>query len=913
MPLTFIRNPLFNAIIFAGMTLSATALQAQDNTSNPDDTLDELEEIIVTGSRIVRKGLTSTSPVHSTSKQQIRMDRAVTVEDIASKLPQTASGANSTGATVGDSLGSSTIDLRGLGQNRTLVLINGTRAVPFSFRNSVDVNAIPAGLINRVDVLTGGAAAVYGADAVAGVVNFIMDDDFEGFDISVGGEFPDGGAEQYNVDLTFGTDIHDGRGHVTGYVGYSRREELLAGERSFTRNSETLIPGEGGNFTDVASGNFFSFDDAGNQQSDRQTVNITPQRYLIQPLDRSSGGLFFNYGLMEDKLEVYGRATFSQMENTGAGSTGQTPVSINEEVTITSDNPYLTAEQASLLTFDSNGEAQVNVERNLGFGLQETRTDRNTYQYQLGLRGDITENISWDLYGQYGRTDGTAVVINNGIRNDGSGNSRFADIANSLNIFGPDTDLSSLSNDIIHSKRQREQSVAAITLSGDSSDWFQLPAGPVGFAVGYELREEDGSQTPGTALALNLAYGLGGIGDLNDGFTSKEFYSEILVPIISDLPLVQELSLEGAYRVADYTNTDVGDTYKYGLSWTVNDDIRVRATRTTSVRAPNLGEFAGPEVQLTLALFDPDSASFIPRLGGRFDGDPCLDGRGDAAQCERLGAAAPGTSFDTSAAIYSFGGNADIKPEESEATTLGIVYTPNYLSGLSITLDYYDIEITDAVSQIQPISALTNCYIDNPSAGNPLCGAVLRDPTTGLISQALVNDFNLASLQQKGYDLGVVYSFDAPDGMGESFKISYQGNKVTDQTRQNNATVDAIDCKGTFGTSCTGDFASILQADYRHRATLDWFFADSWNLQLSWRRIGEVENVLDRSDKIDAQDYLDLAAIWNVNTQLQISFGVDNLSDETPPLPNSSGNLYGTVSEYDVMGITGGVSARWHF
>jgi len=361
------------------------------------------------------------------------------------------------------------------------------------------------------------------------------------------------------------------------------------------------------------------------------------------------------------------------------------------------------------------------------------------------------------------------------------------------------------------------------------------------------------------------------------------------------------------------TNTEVGDTYKYGLSWSVNDDLRFRATHQTSVRAPNLGEFAGPEVQLSLALFDPTSPSFIPRLGGRYDGDPCLDGRGDAAQCANFGAAAPGTAFDTASVIYSFGGNRNIKPEKSETTTIGLVFTPESLSGLTLTLDYYDIEITDAVSQIQPISALTSCYIDNPVAGNPLCGAVLRDPTTGLISQALVNDFNLASLKQTGYDFGFSYDFDAPDGFGEQLRISYQGNIVTDQSRQNNATVEALDCKGTFGTSCTGDFASILQADYRHRATLDWFVSDSWNAQLSWRRVGEVANVLDSSDRISAQNYIDLAAVWGVSDRLTLTFGIDNAFDEEPPIPMSNGNLFGTVSEYDVIGRTLGTSLRFAY
>ncbi|MFC4701366.1 TonB-dependent receptor domain-containing protein [Glaciecola siphonariae] len=899
---TYPLKPLAKCILFAlsgSMLLSANANSQQDN----DSVGDNAEVVEITGSRIARTELTATSPVFTVSELQLETDQVVNVEDIIRKLPQAAAGANSTGATVGDSLGSSTIDLRGLGQNRTLVLVNGSRIVPFSFRNAVDVNAIPAGLIKRVEVLTGGAAAVYGADAVAGVVNFILDDEYEGFETTAGYEFTDGGGETFNIDATMGTSIDNGRGNVTAYVGYSKREELLAGERDFTQGSPTNVAGRGGNFIDITSGNSFAFDDAGTLVNQAQTTNITPQRYLVQPLERLTGNVFFNYELFEDAVEMYGRAMFTQVRVTGAGSTGQTPVTVNEQINIAADNPFLNDAIRSQLTFDANGQAAVAVQKNLGFGLQETRTVRDTLQFQVGFRGDITDFIGWDIYGQYGRTDGTAKVYNNGIRSD------FQNIANTRNIFGP-TDLSDLSSTLIHSNRERIQSVVNLNISGDSSDFFELPAGAIGFAVGYEYRDEEGVQTPGAALAGGTAYGLGGISAIDAGFDTKEFYGEVLIPVLKDLPFVKELSVEGAYRKSDYSNVDSASTNKVGVSWAITEDLRVRATRQTAIRAPNLGEFAGPEVALSLALFDPNSPSFIPRLGGRFDGDPCLDGRGDSAQCQRLGAAAPGTTFDTSQAIYTFGGNDAIEPEESETTSMGLVFTPSALGDLAITVDYYDIEITDAVSQIQPIAALTSCYIDDPSEGNPLCGAVLRDPATGLISQTLVNDFNLAVLSQSGFDVGVRYGFGDIGESVQNLQLSYQGNIVNDQSRQNNATVAALDCKGTFGTSCTGDFASIVQADYRHRAWVD-FSVEAIDVQIGWRFIGEVSAALDDSITIGSQSYIDVAATYKFADKYELTFGIDNLFDEEPPIPEAGGNFFGTVSDYDVIGRTIGMTFRF--
>ncbi len=425
------------------------------------------EVITVTGSRIQRTELVSSSPVVSVDEAQIHLDRAVNVEDITAKLPQAAAGANSTGATVGDSFGSSTIDLRGLGQNRTLVLIDGTRAVPFSFRNSVDVNTIPAGLIKRVDVLTGGAAAVYGADAVAGVVNFVLDDDFTGAEFSTSYESADGGNEKLNFEAIFGGDIAEGRGHVTGYLGYTERKELLAGERSYALDNSTPLINSGGYYTDVASGNSLAITDAGSVSNERQTTDFTADRYLTQPMDRFSTGLLFDVDVSNSAV-AYGRAMYSKVTVKGAGASGQTPIFVNEQVTLTSNNPYIPSELRDQLTFDSEGNARVNVERNLGLGVQHTKAVRDSMQFQLGLKGDLTDYLRYDVYGQYGKTDEVATIYNNAYRNDNSGNSRFAALANSVDIFDPNLDLTDFSDPLIYTTRDRTQSVISATLSGDS-------------------------------------------------------------------------------------------------------------------------------------------------------------------------------------------------------------------------------------------------------------------------------------------------------------------------------------------------------------------------------------------------------------------------------------------------------------
>lgn len=893
------------------ITLAVTAAffsyapMAQEQSQKADKT----EVISITGSRIQRTELVSSSAVASVDQVQIKLDRAVNVEDITTKLPQAAAGANSTGSTVGDSFGSSTIDLRGLGQNRTLVLIDGTRAVPFSFRNSVDVNMIPTGLIKRVDVLTGGAAAVYGADAVSGVVNFILNDDFNGAEFSSSYETADGGNETLNFEGIFGGDIADGLGHITGYLGYSERKELLAGERDYAMRNANSIINTGGYYTDVATGKAFAVNAGGSVLDERQTTSSTADLYLTQPMKRLSSGLLFDFDLT-DNATAYGRVMYSQVTVEGAGASGQAPISVNQAVTLTADNAFLTDDVRNRLTFDADGNAQVNVERNLGLGVQHTKAERDSIQLQLGIKGDITDYLRYDVYGQYGKTDETATLYNNAYTVDGSGNNRFAALANSVDLFDPNLDLSNFSNPLIYTTRERTENVLAATVSGDSSALFTLPDGPIDFAIGYEYRKETGEQTPGDAFRNGTSFATVSAFDMDASFDSEEFYAEVLIPVVSDVAFAKEVSIEGAYRVSEYSNTEAEDTYKIGLNWAINDDIRLRANKLTAFRAPNLGEFASPISGLSLALFDQTSDQFVARFAGRYNGDPCLLGTGDTAQCERYGAPAIGTAYDSSTAHYTYGGNPDIKPEQAESETLGIVYTPGYIEGFDVSIDYYHIDISDAVSQIQPGAALQSCYIDNPDASNPLCGAVLRDPTTGFITTAIVNDFNLASIEQSGIDIATNYIIDAPDAIGGKLKFSYQGNLVTEQTRQNNATVAAIDCKGTYGSACSGDFASVLQADYKHRATLDWQL-DTMNVQLGWRRIGDVDYASDRSTSISAQDYFDFAASWQATDQVVLNFGIDNLFDKQPPTPSAGANHFNTVSDYDVIGRTVGLAIRY--
>ena len=221
------------------------------------------------------------------------------------------------------------------------------------------------------------------------------------------------------------------QGHVTGYLGYSERKELLAGERDYAMQNANSIINTGGYYTDRASGNAFAIDASGGLVDERQTTSSTADLYLTQPMKRLSSGLLFDFDLSEDTT-AYGRVMYSQVTVEGAGASGQAPISVNQEVTLTADNAFLSDEMRNRLTFDADGNAQVNVERNLGLGVQRTKAERDSIQMQMGIKGDINDYLRFDVYGQYGKTDETATLYNNAYTVDGAGNNRFAALALSL-------------------------------------------------------------------------------------------------------------------------------------------------------------------------------------------------------------------------------------------------------------------------------------------------------------------------------------------------------------------------------------------------------------------------------------------------------------------------------------------------
>lgn len=894
------------------LAAAQTATGATDIAQAAPEAASEQHEVVVTGSRIPRTDLTATSPVASTTQEAIKLQSALTVEDFSTKMPQLAGGVRQ--ASQGsDSFGAQVLDLRNFGQSRSLVLIDGTRAVPFSFRNSVDVNALPASLIKRVDVLTGGAAAVYGADAVAGVVNFILNDDFKGVQASASTRLAEHGGKQYGASVMLGTPLGD-RGHIVVALDYTQREQTLSGSRNWAITPTSTVPSIGGLFTDVASGRRFGFTDSGQfTTTPSATSNISANYPLIEPLKRINAAALFNYEITP-AVEIYGRVLYTNARTEQSGTPGPNPPSINQTVGISATNPFLTDAIRNQLTF-VNGVAQVNVQRSLAeLGLITYHTERNTFQGQLGLRGPVTDNIKWSVYGQYGRSTESSPITGDGLVRDASGANIFAANANTVNIFGPNQPgiAAALGTTINGFNRNRDQLVTSANISGTLADLFTLPAGPIGFALGAEYRRETAQITQDTALLTGNTYRQGVQAAYSGVFDVKELYGELFVPILRDLPLIKKLDVGGAYRYSDYNLFGNHGTWKAEANWQVDDNIRLRGTYQRVLRAPNFGEFAATTSSLPF-----NNLVTVPRLTPRYAGDPCVLGTGNAAQCQRFGAPAVGSanSFDPGylEGNYYYGGNAAIKPEIGKTKTLGIVLTPTFAPRFTLTVDWYELNLKGAVGVIQPVAAITSCYITNPTANNPLCGLVTRDPTNGHFLNAYVNNQNLGQLIQRGLDIAANYTLLADWLPGTGMRFSYQGNIVTSYIIQANATVSPVQCKGTFGATCSSDGTTLVQPAYRHNAAVAWTF-EGGLVQLNWNRIGKVKNSAPgATNTLPAQDTFDLSASYALTHNLTLTGGVYNLTDKDPPLV-ASGGVFNTFPDtYDVMGRTYGLSLTARF
>jgi outer membrane receptor protein involved in Fe transport len=924
---------------------AATAISAPAFSADEEEA-ESVERIEVTGSRIKRADMETSSPIQVTSAEDIKISGFTRVEDMLNTLPQIES--SSTAFESNGASGTAGVDLRGLGTHRTLVLINGRRMAPGGGSSgAADVNAIPSALVKRVEVMTGGGSSTYGADAVAGVVNFVMDDEFEGFKIDLGAsgfqhnndnkyiqglmdekgfEYPEGNTDidgtSFNIDVTAGGSFADGKGHAVAYATYKRTNELRQAARDYSScalnaagtscggSANAIIP----NFdmyavnpdgtTDYTRNMWSSLDENSNfiDSPASNRYNYAPVNHFMRPDTKYTIGAFANYEI-NDMVQPYLEVSF--MQDKTSAQIAESGTFFNEEYLIDLANPLLNDAQRQQLADGlgvdpTTGQAAIYIgKRNVEGGPRVDGIQHNSFRIVLGSAGEISDTWTYDTSIQYGNTSNT-----NTYQND-----FFApDITEALSASGETCEGDCIPYEVftyngvtseqakpLTATAIREQVSERLVLSAFATGEldFTMPGAdtPLAVVVGVEYRDEQFERISDDLYETGALLGQGGpTPSLAGGYSVREVYAEAVLPMVEDVAFAESLILELGYRYSDYSTSGSEPTYKLAVDWTPIEDWKVRASYNRAARAPNIGElFATQSIGLWSGI-DP-CATATPALS--------------AAQCANTGVSAAqyGTIGESPAGQYNgfFGGNPDLAPEIADTYTVGLV--GQITDEIDFSIDYWSIEIEDVIDNIDPELTVTQCAETGNAA---FCDNVTRSPSGSLwLGQAgfiTATNLNLASQKWEGTDVSAAYNTDLAGGSLSATLIgTYMMTKETQSLPGD--TTSVFDCTDGISGAC------FPQPKWRHVMNVN-FDKDDWGVNVKWRFMGKVDynGGLDADgapidtligNGIASQTYIDVAGHYVINDNIVARLGVNNILDKEKPI---TGNTVDVSAFYDNLG-----------
>jgi iron complex outermembrane receptor protein len=935
-------------VMFAGGALLGMASLAQPAFAQEQ----KVEAVYVTGTRITTPGTTSNSPISSIGAEEIKSSQPVAVEEFFRGLPAAVPAMGP--STNNGSAGAATIDLRGLGTNRTLVLINGRRLVPYNLGGTVDTNSIPVALISRVDLVTGGASVVYGADAVSGVVNFNLKRNFTGVDISTSyGMSGDSDAKRKRTDLTMGASLPDNKGNVVLSLGTTKVDPLTAGERPIGQTtlssanglfagSGTTVPGvvsipRGTGLTDAASGVM-----SGNWQMDPATgkfvntvvgFNTNPPNYFQTGLDRQQATALANYKINEH-AELYTEIFYTQgIVASALASSGTFGNTYNMPI----GNPYL-PQAARQQICDRRGiPAASCVEGNptivpvtssrrfTELGPRFNNFENKTLQYHIGVKGEIAYDWNYDATWSRGAADQTQIRKNWGSLSkvtqalNALNKTTCTNTANGcvpLNIFGAEGSIPQNQLDFINLSslllQKVQQDVAAVSFSGDLGNKIVSPfaASPINMSISLEQRKVSAStQSDGASQIQSEVLGTGApTPDRKGNFSLKEAAVEMLVPLVKDKPFIEAMNLEMGYRQSEFETAGKSQSYgswKVGGEWSPIKALRLRAMSQKATRAPNVNELFAPQVTgLSNLATDPCQLALVNKAQANTAGTLSNLCRLTGVPADVLGTLAAPSSGQINNLT---GGNPNLSPEEAKTQTIGFVWEP--VAKLAISLDYYKIKIDKAVSSLSTTDVLEGCYSAAKNPGlvvNEYCNIVGRDPNNGSFNGSnsrgvFTASSNAGNQSTSGYDLNVAYKVAAKQmGMADSMgalDISFGLNQV--QTFLFQGTPNSVnrDCLGYYSTACGNvQAAPSYKRKFNQRST--WNVSD-FSVGYNWRYVSSVieepggAEFFPAYTKIPAYSYVDLNAVYNFNKKIRFNLSIVNAFDKAPPLV---GNTIATTS-----------------
>jgi outer membrane receptor protein involved in Fe transport len=910
------------------------------HAQNAADPATELEEVTVTGSRIKRPNIESASPVTVMDVAEIKYQGPTSIETALNRLPQFTADSNENGSNGSD--GTARVNLRDLGSNRVLVLVDGQRMLPVE---TADVNFIPSSLLERVDVVTGGASAVYGSDAVAGVVNFIMKKNLQGLRMDVqygianhnndnsyvrsviddaGYQLPKSSlwdGARTDVNLSLGMNTEDGRGNATFYLGYRELKPVTQDTRDYSAcglnltgvdNSEFVCGGSSNN----PWGKFVMLGGPNNGASFNNTkdgqktwvpydnsflYNYAPTNYIQRADKRITAGAFAHYEYNEHAT-VYGSLMF--MDDHTFSQAAPSAYFQGNVYPINCDNPLMSTQQATLLCGAAAGtNTSINTFIGYRFGGEggPRRDDlRHTdYRMNLGVRGDITEGWTYDVSALYSQ-----MVLDESYKNDldlikGARGLQVVNVGGvptcksvvdgtdpnckPVNVFAADG-ISSEAYGYIFTPTytqgvQKEQVINAV-VNGDLDRYgIALPTAKDAVALAIGLEH----RTEDLAFNADAVAQQKGTVENAGSFKVDEAFVEIDVPLVNDKPGIETLSVNTGYRYSDYSVTGSSgfkaDTYKLELQYAPVKALKFRGSYNRAVRAPNISE-----------LFAAQS------LGNVSGQDPCSGPTplASLADCQRSGVTQaqygliPECPADTCVTLG--GGNLGLKPETADTRTFGFVVAPESLPGFSFSADYFDINVDGYIGAVDAFTVINQCIT---GGADFFCALFHRDPATGVIfgtnGYIVANNQNTGHLSTSGIDISSNYRLDI--GSAGNLDFALLGTKLDSREIEQLPGLGTYDCKGLYGPTCGQPTPS-----WRHNLRTTWTLpSGKANVSLNWRYFGATRlsantdnqflagDFVEINKEIKAYDYFDLYGSWKLSDSIEFRGGINNLLDKSPP------------------------------
>lgn len=918
------------AAVFAALLLAPALVSLADGqeAAGPD-TMYQMEEVAITGTRIKSAEATSPAPVIVLSIEEIRSQGLASIGDVLQNLTVQSNAINTQSNNGGD--GTTRINLRGLGVERTLVLVNGHRFVPggTGADAAVDLNSIPTSVIERIEILKDGASAVYGSDAVGGVVNIITRTEMEGIELDFfSGLSGEGDGEVRDISVTTGMKSEKGRFIFS--AGYHEQKSVWTTDRDFSAFDKGYDwEANDGSFDKLGSsatpeghiidrleedGNAAwqaivaaAGEDAGDYHLDPvagwrpfnwagissdgsgDTYNYQPENYLYTPQTRYSSFLRGSYDV-NDKATSYFEVSYTNRQSDQ--KLAFTPLFIIvEDIAVSADNQY-----------NEFGRDFIDVRRRfVEAGNRNYLQDLDTYRILLGVDHDVM-GFDGDLSFSYARTEGTEVNEGRFIRSNvekaiGPAADCTDDCVQLDLLHGPGTITDEMLGYIQYTGIARgftQQKILQYNITGEVAE---LPAGPVGMAVGLSSRWEEGALIPDPVTASGNT--TGNKEEPTEGdYNVKAIYAETILPVFESGDISLDVSAAG--RLFDYDTFGSDFTYEAGTRLDLPQGLAVRASSSNAFRAPSIEE---------LFLGNTDQFSLVS--------DPCsnVDESGNArvltaqqkANCAAQGV--PADFEDGRAQLRSKrGGEQDLDPETASMLTAGVVYSPPMVDGLDLSVDYYTLKIEDEIDNLPESLILSNCYSqDKPSN----CGLIIRDDNN-LINNIIATKVNVGETETSGLDFGLNYATGSRFGL---ITAQAESNLLLkyEQTLPGAEGPELFKNKGYYNDE------DGVYSEWNHSASLG-LKRNKASVGLSWRYIGSIVECEDddckglyRSDveeepqnrDVDSSSIFNLRGSYALGTNLGssvLTIGINNLFDQAPAVIFNGFLGTSNADTYDFMG-----------